>query len=312
MLKSLGKLIPARHAPEREMNPERMWRLSEVAHVGYVPHPFLESDDSVYLDPCWQKSGWRFAFITHVVKDVSVDKLWDPAPSSKCNFEVNEIAHLPETAQRYLKRAIAPGTRLASAVHIRMHGEIKLRWWLPFTAEEVINWDHGFIWAASARVCGLVIRGSDRLWDGEGAMRWKLAGILPMVTASGPNITRSAIGRLQAESLWLPSVLCSKNVTWTASDLLHAQARFTYLNVTRNLELRVDHDGRVKAAKLSRWANPGGDYRYLDFGLVSEEERCFQGYTIPSRIRAGWYFGSERFEQDGEFFRARVDYAEYR
>jgi hypothetical protein len=45
---------------------------------------------------------------------------------------------------------------------------------------------------------------------------------------------------------------------------------------------------------------------------VTEEEPTFSGFTVPSRIRAGWYFGTERFERDGEFFRATVEEAEYR
>jgi len=41
-------------------------------------------------------------------------------------------------------------------------------------------------------------------------------------------------------------------------------------------------------------------------------ERAFDGYTIPTRLRIGWYFGSERFESEGEFFRVTIDRATYR
>lgn len=43
-----------------------------------------------------------------------------------------------------------------------------------------------------------------------------------------------------------------------------------------------------------------------------EEESTFGGYTIPSKIRAGWYFKSDRFKEDGEFFRCTIDKAEFR
>ncbi|MBC7805282.1 MAG: hypothetical protein H7145_03950, partial [Akkermansiaceae bacterium] len=123
------------------------------------------------------------------------NELWDFAPPGESTFSHTQIADLPEGARRYLTHAIAPGTRLASAVRLRMHGEIKLRDWLPFTAEQVIRWDRGFIWSATARMYGFPIRGSDSLLDGEGAMRWKLFGLIPVMAASGPDITRSAIGR---------------------------------------------------------------------------------------------------------------------
>jgi hypothetical protein len=50
----------------------------------------------------------------------------------------------------------------------------------------------------------------------------------------------------------------------------------------------------------------------VDFGGILEEEGTFCGYTIPTRLRIGWYFGSERFESEGEFFRATIDDAIYR
>jgi len=69
----------------------------------------------------------------------------------------------------------------------------------------------------------------------------------------------------------------------------------------------------LRSIKMPRWGNPeGGEHHFVDFGGVVEEERTFGGYTIPSRLRIGWYFGSERFETEGEFFRCTVDEAEYR
>ena len=44
----------------------------------------------------------------------------------------------------------------------------------------------------------------------------------------------------------------------------------------------------------------------MDFGGIIEEEGTFCGYTIPTRLRIGWYFGTERFESEGEFFRVTI------
>jgi len=71
--------------------------------------------------------------------------------------------------------------------------------------------------------------------------------------------------------------------------------------------------GRVVSVKLKRWGSPdGGHFHYSDFGGVADEERTFGGYTIPTRLRIGWYFGSDRFDTEGEFFRVTVDGAEFR
>jgi hypothetical protein len=261
-----------------------------------------------------------------MTKSISLDALWESATPTKLVFNLDKLAHLPAAAKRYLEHAIAPGTKLASVVRLKMHGEIKLKKWIPFTAEQVICWEHGLIWSATAWMNGfLPIVGSDRVIDGIGAMQWKILGLFPVMTASGADITRSSIGRLQAESLWLPSVFCGDGVSWASTESseldsnLHSS--FVVQGERAELDFTIDRSGHLKTTKLPRWGNPdGAEFRYVDFGGILEEEGTFCGYTIPTRLRIGWYFGSvgvaspleKRFESEGEFFRATIDDAIYR
>ena len=73
-----------------------------------------------------------------MTKSISLNTLWESATSSEFAFRSDRLSHLPEAARRYLEHAIAPGTKLASAVRLKMHGEIKLKKWIPFTVEQVI------------------------------------------------------------------------------------------------------------------------------------------------------------------------------
>ncbi|HEY2290488.1 MAG TPA: DUF6544 family protein [Thermoanaerobaculia bacterium] len=57
----------------------------------------------------------------------TLDDLWNSALPATRTFDPAALAHLPEPARRYLTHAIAPGTPLASAVRLKMHGEIKLK-----------------------------------------------------------------------------------------------------------------------------------------------------------------------------------------
>ena len=63
---------------------------------------------------------------------------------------------------------------------------------------------------------------------------------------------------------------------------------------------------------LWRSAQPGA--RAFDPAQVSGllKEGSFAGYTIPTRMRVGWHFGTDRFEPEGEFFRVTIDDAAYR
>lgn len=253
-----------------------------------------------------------------MTKQTSLNTLWDSATSQDRVFHLDDFTHLPEAARRYLEHSIAPGTQLASAVRLKMHGEIKLKKWIPFKAEQVICWEHGLIWSATAWMNSfLPIVGSDRIIDGIGAMQWKLLGLFPVMTAADSDITRSAIGRLQSESLWLPSVFCGDGVSWASPDSspldssLHPS--FVVQGERAELDFTIDQTGCLKTFKLPRWGSPdGAEFRYVDFGGILEKESTFCGYTIPTRLRVGWYFGSERFESEGEFFRATIDDAIYR
>lgn len=246
----------------------------------------------------------------HEIPDL--DALFDAAPASAATFDPAAVAHLPEPAQRYLVHAIAPETPLASAVRLRMHGSIKLKGWHPFTAEEVIVRDRGLVWRAKMRFAGATMRGFDCFLDGEGAMQWKLGGVLPLIRAEGPDITRSSAGRFAAEAVWLPSLFCSERVAWEAGDTSVAHAHLVVDAHDEDLALTLS-GGSLQSVALSRWGNPDGlDFRDVEFGAAVDQEATFGGYTIPVRLRVGWYFGSDRFEDEGKFFQATVDDAVFR
>ncbi|NJM97732.1 MAG: hypothetical protein HC800_11735 [Phormidesmis sp. RL_2_1] len=251
---------------------------------------------------------------------ISLNRLWQSAPQAEQFFQPADLLHLPDNVvRRYLKHAIAsqemaiaPKTTLATAVRLKMHGEIKLKGWRWFRAEQVICYRRGMIWQATVRMNGLPIIGWDRLVEGQGAMQWKLLGLLPVMQAQGSDITRSAIGRMQGEYVWLPSALLDTAVQWQALDDTHACAELTLLGETTPLHLSIGETGQLQQGCFKRWGDPEGKgFRYENFGVIVEKEGTFSGYTIPTELRAGWYFGSDRFESEGEFFRATIDEAVY-
>lgn len=249
------------------------------------------------------------------MNDLSLEDLWaaDP-PGPRPHFDLACLDGLPEPAQRYLSHAIAPGSPLASAARLQMHGEIKLgHEWHAFDAEQVLRAHRGFVWRAHTKLLGLPVSGFDRLVDGEGAMRWKLLGLVPVVTAGGPDVTRSAIGRAQLESVWLPSSLIGAGVTWSAPDDRHLGVELGVADDDGHIELEIDERGALRSAWTRRWGNPeeaaGGPPGFHEhpFGVLATEQRTFGDVTIPSALRVGWYFGTPRFEPQGEFFRVTVD-----
>lgn len=247
-------------------------------------------------------------------REMSLDDLWNADPPGAQLFHASQLTGLPEPVQRYLRHAIAEGAPLASAVRLKMHGEIRLNnRWHPFTAEQVNRWGRGIIWQGVATMNGLPVRGADRMVDGAGSMRWKILGLIPVVNVANAEIARSAAGRLNIEAVWLPSILHSPEVAWTAESDRQICAIFQAHGEQAKLELEMDDQGRLLTCRMPRWGDlNSGRFRYEVFGGYAAEERTFGGYTIPSRLGVGWYFGSDRFAAEGEFFRATLDEVIYR
>jgi hypothetical protein len=246
-------------------------------------------------------------------REPSLDELWNSVSPSGRTFDPKSHANLPLPVQQYLAHAIAPGTPLATICRLRMHGKIKLKRWRAFKAEQVIARDRGMIWQARMRIAGLPLRGSDRFLDGQGAMLWRLLGTIPVTRASGPDVTRSAAGRIAAESIWLPSWLCDDRVWWRVAGSNVAQARLAIDGHAAELALTLDQ-GRLRSVSLLRWGNPdGGPFHEVPFGAFVDQEARFGGYTIPVRLRVGWHFDDpHRFDREGLFFEVSIDDAEYR
>jgi len=254
------------------------------------------------------------------MRDEQFDALWgEPAARSTARFSVSQVDGLCEPARRYLRHAVSPGASIATAVRLRMHGEIKQKSsWHSFEADQVIRSGRGFVWRARTKMKGFAVTGSDRWVDGVGAMRWKLLGLIPVVTATGADISRAALGRVQVELVWLPTSLLAPDVRWASTDTSHVGVDLNFADAPGHLDLSVGADGRLRTASISRWGNPEWSkknhtaFRTHPFGAIVSAEKTFEGITIPTEMRVGWYFGTERFETEGEFFRVTVDNAEFR
>jgi hypothetical protein len=225
-----------------------------------------------------------------------------PAPGS---FSEAELEGLPDPVRRYFEAAVAQGTSLATSAHLRMVGSIKLgERWVPFRARQIEAPHHGFAWSARA---GLIV-GSDRYADGHGAMNWKVLGLVRVMHADGPDISRSAAGRVGAEAVWVPTALLPRfGVTWTATDPNHVTASYRLDEADIELHYTLGDDVRVRSVVFDRWGDPDsiGTWGHHPFGFEVIGHSSFDGVTIPSSGRAGWFYGTDRWDE-GEFFRFEI------
>jgi len=221
------------------------------------------------------------------------------------DVNAQRVDELSEPVRRYLTASVPAGAPVARAGVLRMRGQIKIGRWLPFRARQLLAPALGTVW--EARVGGLIV-GSDRYVCGTGGMEWKLLGLFPLVHAGGDDVSRSAAERAAGESIWVPTALLpGTEARWSADDDTHISVTLETDGHSVTLHHELDSAGRIRLSRFQRWGDPEntGQWSELPFGVDVTAYRTFDGVTIPSAGRVGWYAGTDRWEA-GEFFRYRI------
>ncbi|HBB34023.1 MAG TPA: hypothetical protein DDZ80_22660 [Cyanobacteria bacterium UBA8803] len=252
--------------------------------------------------------------VLRVRNDRAVGEIWRslPTPPATEKFTPEMVADLPEPVRRYFLHAIQPGTPLVSSVQIQMHGSMKREQdWMPMQAEEILS-TAGFLWRATIGTGLMAFVVGDRYTQQSGQVYVTLWGAIPIVNQQNPDITRASIGRLAIEYIWLPAVLLpQRGVAWAVIDENAIAASFKIDEEPITLTLAIDRQGRLLKVMMPRWGEDKmekGKFAYLPYGAEFSEEATFNGYTVPSQMGVGWWFGTERYE---ETFRATVEQADY-
>jgi hypothetical protein len=251
-----------------------------------------------------------------VLADQHIDRVWEflEAETSGGVFEEDMVADLPPAAQNYFLNAIEPSTPLAATATLQLSGTIRLRpdgAWMPFTARQILCGSRGFVWRASIGAGLMRVSGADFYAARAGCSRFWLWRILPLARGRGPDVTRSAAGRLAIESILLPSTLLpQKGVQWEASGSSIADATLDINGETVTLTLKIDPEGVLRQVSMLRWRPPVGGCQagYFPFGVDVHEEGEVGGYTVPTRIAASWDVGTDH---PFEFFRCTVEHIEF-
>lgn len=230
-------------------------------------------------------------------------------PETADPFDPDTTAGLPDPARRFLLRALPPGTPLAGTVVLDMEGHIRLAGrWLAFRAEQIIRAGVGFVWRPT--VGGRIIRfeGADLLGPDAARMDFRFQGLIPVVRATGPDVARSAAGRLAAETVvWIPQALSPQaGARWHAVDDERAVVTLDGPDAPVEVEITVGDDGRLQALALRRWnssATPPGPETFG--GRIDDEHVTSAGVHIAGSGTVGWGWATPSWP-GGEFFRFRI------
>lgn len=239
--------------------------------------------------------------------------LYAGQPANPPLFDEAMLDGLPEPAQRYFRFTIAPGTPLYTVAEIEMEGRLSLGTadtpnWMAMTARQVLGAPDGFVWQPSITAGGLSMSGSDAALRGTSWTRFWLLGLFPVVRAGGnADHARAAFGRYVGEALfWTPAALLPRDgIVWEPLGNNSARMVLTAYGMEQPVEVHVDDRGALTHIVFPRWsnANPQKLFQIQPFGGDLSEYRTFEGFTVPTVVHAGNFYGTDDYFP---FFQVRV------
>lgn len=228
------------------------------------------------------------------------------ADRSTRSFQPELLPDLPSAARRYLEHAIAPGTLLPTSADLHMRARMRPRVESDFVdleADEILAPPVGFLWTARGQMGRIPIRVRDHYYLGAGGVAVRAFSVVPVAGERSPDVARSSRHRTAGESIWVPSSLLPTSfVEWRETEDGSDDKAVVTVTVDGErvpLTMRIDEDGRLLELTMMRFGNVGApSWQLIPYGFSVEEESTFDGITIPTRIRGGWWYGTDRYNLD--------------
>ena len=205
-----------------------------------------------------------------------------------------DLAGLPPPVQRYLRKAGVVGQPRVRHVRARMHGRIRSGpdgRWMPFSAEQdnFFDGEPARLFYMTASMFGIPFQGFHRYVGRSASMLVKVAGIAPVVNASGADMTKAeTVTLLNDMCIMAPATLIDSRIAWEPVDDRTVRATFTNAGHSVRAELEFNDAGALtnfwsddrrkssadgRSMTPARWSTPVGGYRaFGPFRLASHGE----------------------------------------
>lgn len=213
----------------------------------------------------------------------------------------------PDPVVRFFRYHLPDGLPEHTFAKVPLKGIIKLVNWSHFRSTLYASPVRGFAWQASVKMGILPVKGYDYFYRTKGALHWSVFNVIPVMQASGEDVSRSAEGRAKMEALFAPHLMIHPEIKWKAIDENEITATWKIHREEQPVHLILEKNGAVKEAFMQRWGNPGGvkKFGYHTFGVNIEKHLKYKKTMIPASGNAGWWHGTDQYD-DGEFFRFEV------
>jgi len=208
--------------------------------------------------------------------------------------------------------AMPDGPVACRGFQLRQTGEIRLapdKPWLPFQAEQWFDAAGlNFRWTARSRIARVLpVTVVDAFERGHGLLSVRIAGIVPVVRAQGPEVDRGEVLRALAELPWRPTGFSSSSkapqLAWSSPSPETLRVTFDDGATRCYVGLEVDAEGRVLAAGApDRPRGLGKTFVTTPWRGTFAEYKTFDGLRVPTRAEVAWFLPEGPFT----YFRGTV------
>lgn len=222
-----------------------------------------------------------------------------------------DLAALPPPVAAWLRFSGAVGRPSPGALRMRFRGSMRRgpeQGWMPVTGEQVSFFEPPTrLFYIRSKMFGLPFDGLHVYRDGAASMRIRLAGLLNVVDAKGPQMDQSETVTLLNDLCFMaPARLLDPSLAWTPVDARTAIATYTNGGHTVSATLSFDERGAlVNFVSDDRYLSADGKhYERLRWTTPIQEHREFGGLRLPALAEARWT------APDGEYAYARFELLE--
>ncbi len=225
-----------------------------------------------------------------------------------------DLAPLPPPVQRYLRATGMVGQPRTLSYRLRFRGRIRggpSDAWMPFEAEQQSFADEPTrLFLMDATMFGLPVQSFHRFVGPAATFRVKVAGVVPMVDARGPEMDRAETVTLFNDMCILaPGTLLSPRITWEPIDERSARARFTNGAHTISATLFFDEEGLLTnfvSDDRLRSSRDGASFTQQRFSTPVRDYRAYGPIRLSSHGEARWHAPAP----EGEFVYGEFDLVE--
>jgi hypothetical protein len=222
-------------------------------------------------------------------------KLENAATPRKDILSEEDIKHLPEPVQKYIRYSNAIGKEKIRNFKLVLEGDFRTdpkRDWGKMEAVQYTDLiDTTRLYYMEMKMFGLPVVGLHRYIDGKATMLAKVSGAITVVDGKGPEMDKGETVTVFNDMCMLaPASLIDKRIEWQAIDSTTAKAFFTNKGIKISATLYFNDKGElINFVSEDRYYSPTGKtFESYRWSTPVKDYKAYNGIRISSSGEAVW------------------------